>query len=597
MRALHEADPTRRLAGSFWASWAGLVLAQALLCFWQVGDHFVRGHNGFNSSAYLLSARNTLRWDVILPVQYYTGRTPPTLEMGYTHHPLGMHLHHVASVWFFGDSPAALRFVPAIHGVLVVAALVWVVARLWTPRMGLLAGLVYVLLPINGIYANMANHSSGFIAWALLGFLGYALAERDAWERAAGGEGRGLWRNRALQFGAFFFAMQWDWPAYYMVFAVVLHWFASSIGRARLRGDAWWKIRSEFWWLAAWSVYVLLSIGGHFWLTHWLAEGGDELLGTFQARQSTPVRPFGEHLLITPPLMFTWPVLALVGGWLASACVRIGQGRLSARDLIAVAFGLGGAAHYVIFKWSAQIHSYWAWTMLPFFAIALADTALWIGERVRAALAGRAVQPQLVRGLAAVAVAAAIAPLAWRSVTLVPKGRSVAGSMWFVTNVRSDTPETYDSNRTYLEFALLVRERTTRATGVILDNNLAPRRGEVRFDTTLDRAQHWQSGPPGTMPRQTGVTDGWVYVADSSRIGRRTLARLAADHPVLIVDDLVMVDLRSSSPGVEAYRREPRPPTLWEAWWISPWEPQGELVRDEEVEADLVERAEEIASR
>jgi hypothetical protein len=142
-----------------------------------------------------------------------------------------------------------------------------------------------------------------------------------------------------------------------------------------------------------------------------------------------------------------------------------------------------------------------------------------------------------------------------------------------------------------------VRERTTRATGVILDNNLAPRRGEVRFDTTLDRAQHWQSGPPGTMPRQTGVTDGWVYVADSSRIGRRTLARLAADHPVLIVDDLVMVDLRSSSPGVEAYRREPRPPTLWEAWWISPWEPQGELVRDEEVEADLVERAEEIASR
>src|SRR5262245_20847048 len=105
--------PRRWFLGCFTA----LLLGQAFLGFMGAGDQFALGHNGWNSSAYVQSARNTLRWGTLFPVEYYTGRTPPTMEDCYTHHPLAMHLHNVLALLLFGDHEGTIRAVPAFFGV------------------------------------------------------------------------------------------------------------------------------------------------------------------------------------------------------------------------------------------------------------------------------------------------------------------------------------------------------------------------------------------------------------------------------------------------------------------------------------------------
>ncbi|HSN81445.1 MAG TPA: hypothetical protein VLS88_02610, partial [Polyangiales bacterium] len=76
-----------------------LILAlQVFLAVLGIADQWTRGHNGWNGAAYHNAARNTLRWDVLFPLQYETANVPPRKDQLYTHAPLGVHLHNVASL-------------------------------------------------------------------------------------------------------------------------------------------------------------------------------------------------------------------------------------------------------------------------------------------------------------------------------------------------------------------------------------------------------------------------------------------------------------------------------------------------------------------
>ena len=58
-----------------WGLFGVIFAVQVGLAVVQIGDDMVRGHNGWNSAAYQLSARNSLRWDLLFPVQYDSGLT------------------------------------------------------------------------------------------------------------------------------------------------------------------------------------------------------------------------------------------------------------------------------------------------------------------------------------------------------------------------------------------------------------------------------------------------------------------------------------------------------------------------------------------
>ena len=544
-----------------------IVLAlQVFLAVWGIADQWTRGHNGWNGAAYHNAARNTLRWDVLFPLQYETANVPPRDEQLYTHAPLALHLHNVASVQLFGDREVSIRLVAAFWSVAALCMLFAVVRRLWDDAHALTAAAIYVVLPINAIYTNMANHSAGFIFWSLLTLYLYL---RSPCVSAR------PWPSFLVLLASFTIAATWDWPAYYVAAGIGLHWGWSLI-RSR-EPESTVRTATQ---LALFCGWVVALFVGHFVLVEALTGNLDELTGTFNARRALSWRRFRTHLWVVPELMFTWPVLGLCAAWIGVWAARAARGQARGRDLVPLAFILGGLIHYWTFRWSALVHSYWAWPMLPGVAIAVAVSLLasarWVRERA---------------GLAAsLAVLLFIVPLAIRAVQIVPEGRHVGGSMWFFTPVRGSM-DTYDSGRPELRLAEWIKSWSDRGTGVQLHTSLKPRRLEPRFDITLDRVTHrWSQNPRTDIPNSRGVT-GWLFVAALDAFTEEERAAFARRHPYRQYGEYFVLDLRERKSEIEAWGLTPLESDT--GWWLfhSAFEPPVRAVRLIAVEQSLRRKA------
>ncbi len=557
-----------------YAAFAVLLACQVFLGMWGVADQWTRGHNGWNGAAYHNGARNTLRWGELFPLQYDTANVPPKKERLYTHAPLGLHLHNVASIGVFGDRELSIRLVAAFWSVAAFCMLFAVVRRLWSDAHGLLAAAFFNDTATTEIYTNMANHSAGFIFWSLLVLYLY-VRSRDAvpWR----------WPPFFLFLGAFTMAATWDWPAYYVALCIAAHWAlgasVGAVGPDKLTGrrpDLGASVGAQRSTIAVLQLgifcgWVLLLFVGHFALVEWLTGNVDELTGTFNARRALSWQRFRTHLLIVPELMFTAPILALSGAWLLAWGARLARFKAEARDLVPIAFLVAGLAHYLTFSWSALVHSYWAWPILPFVSIAVTTSLLAIGRsvetRVNRALEGR---PSIfarakVARAAAFSVAIFLVPLAVRDAQLVPRGRYVGGSMWFFTPVRGAV-DTYDSGRPELRFAESVKAWTDRDTGVQLHPSLKSRRLEPRFDITLDRATYrWSPRPRPHITNNQGI-EGWVFIAPVDDLPENERIDLAARYPYRQLDGYFMVDLRAEGPDVEIW--DVAPQAITPRWWL-----------------------------
>ena len=549
-------------------AFAAVLALQVFLAVWGVADQWTRGHNGWNGSAYHNAARNTLRWDVLFPLQYETANVPPKKEQLYTHAPLALHLHNVAAVKLFGDREVSIRLVAGFWSVAALCMLFAVVRRLWDDAHALAASAIYVALPINAIYTNMANHSAGFIFWSLLALYLYIRATRaPPWRRL----------DFAIFLATFGIASSWDWPAYYIAACIALHW-AWTLFRPRSSEAASGPPAQ----LAVFCAWVVLLFVGHFVLVEAVAGNLGELTEAFNTRRALSWGRFRTHLLIVPELMFTAPVLALCVAWVVAWGVRAVRGTARARDLVPVAFLAAGLIHYWTFRWSAVVHSYWAWPTLPAVAIAVPVSLFAIGRAVRER-AGTAVS---------FSVLLLLVPLAIRIVEIVPEGRHVGGSMWFFTPVRG-AMDTYDSGRPELRFAERVKAWTDRDTGIQLHTSLKPLRLEPRFDITLDRVTHrWSQNPRIEIPNDQGVT-GWVFVATVEAFPDEERAAFASRHPYRQFGDYFMVDLREEARDIEAWGSTPL--AMHPRWWLlhNAFEPPVRSARLIETEQSLNEKVAE----
>ncbi len=554
----------RRLRVAF----AVVLALQVFLAVWGVADQWTRGHNGWNGSAYHNSARNTLRWDVLFPLQYDTANVPPKREQLYTHAPLALHLNNVVSVKLFGDRELSIRLVAAFWSVAALCMLFAVVRRLWDDAHALAASAIYVVLPINAIYTNMANHSAGFIFWSLLTLYLYIRASRaPPWRRV----------DFVLFLATFAIAATWDWPAYYIAFCIALHWTWTL---TRKGTDSSFGSAVQ---LGVFCGWVLLLFVGHFVLVEVVTGNLGDLAGAFNTRRALSWVRFRTHLLVVPELMFTVPVLGLCAAWIGAWAVRAVRGAARARDLVPIAFLVAGLIHYWTFRWSAIVHSYWAWPMLPAVAIAVAVSlfamARWIRER-----AGTP---------ASFAVLLLLVPLAIRIVQIVPEGRHVGGSMWFFTPVRGSM-DRYDSGRPELRLAERVKAWTDRNTGVQLHTSLKPLRLEPRFDITLDRVTHrWSQNPRIEIPNNEGAT-GWVFVAAVDAFPEEERAAFASHHPYNQFGDYFMLDLRREARHIEAWGLTSLP--VSPRWWLlhSAFEPPVRATRLIATEQSLNEKVAEL---
>ncbi|MBW2263465.1 MAG: glycosyltransferase family 39 protein [Deltaproteobacteria bacterium] len=500
-----------------------------------------------------------------------------------------MHLHNTASLRLFGDSEASIRLVPALHGVFAVIMLFFFVRRFWGDLHAVLAAAVYLVFPINLIYSNMMNHSSGFIAWSLL-FLYCYLSYHEARDA-----GRPWVRWHLGLLGAFFMAGMWDWPAYYVALITAFHWFFHSIMRQKRAGRPWWMPGLDVLLLASFCILVLANFGGHFLLVKIAMGSIKDIEGTIRNRWDLAWGSYFWHLRHAPRLLFTIPILAICAAWLIALLVRLARRRTRARDLMLLVYAAGGITHYAIFKWSAFAHCYWAWTLMPFMAVAVADTVIWLGRLPRRFLVKRFMGPWPRRIGTAMGLAACLLllPLLLRSIDLVPRGRSVGGSMWFLERVRGNYIETYNSGRPELRFARFVKQRTNRSTGVLVHRSFNSIYPECRFDITMDREIMYVNGLPKVLPDRAHLPEGWVFIGIVERFSRHRIARLAAKHPYAQYGKFFLLDLRRTGIDAELYRLEPRPMNFAWRYLVSPFEGPIEPVRMTGMEEAFLE---EIAS-
>ncbi|MDF1564600.1 MAG: hypothetical protein P1V51_16265 [Deltaproteobacteria bacterium] len=544
------------------------LLLQAGLGLFNFAGEFNRGHNGWNTSAYHQSAKNTWRWGVLFPLQYDTGVTPPRPDELYTHHPLGMHLHNTAAYGLFGDETWVVRGVMALQGLLVVLALCVLLWWLWSPGAAAIAGLVYVAIPINAIYLNMANHSSGFLAWGLAA-LGLHLAALRALAR---GERRAARRWRLGFLLAFVMAALWDWPAAYLAAGVSLHLLGLAWRQRRQEGG---ETREHLLHLLVFLLVGLATVATHAILVELFAGGLGELASTAEARATPPWSRWAYHLRVVPPIAIGWFLLGAGLLWAARFARRVRRGEVRDRDLVPLIFGVGGLIHYLAFPWSAVVHSYWAWTMLPFFAIAAADLLPAAWPRSRATRAS------------ALALALAIVGTYAHAAILVPAGREVGGALWFVRRVRDEPIQTYWGGYPELRLARWVRAATDRETGVLVHRAIRETIPEPRFFITLDREYREVGNVPSVAPRSP--VERWVFVAPLSAVPLPRRAALAARHPYRQVDDYFMVDLSRQGRDIEVFRTEPAEASLFHRFFVDAWDPPREWIPDEAAEAELLQ--------
>jgi 4-amino-4-deoxy-L-arabinose transferase-like glycosyltransferase len=567
---------------------AVVLLAQLALGLWGVADGWTRGHNGFNSAAYQLAARNSLRWGLLFPAQYYTGNTPPTATKLYTHAPLGLHLHNTAAVAVFGDSEATIRGVAAAMGVLAVLALFVVVRRFYGRLEAAVASAIYVALPINAIYLNMTNHVSGFVAWSLAALACY-LSLVDHLEQGTGKGSTKAWLFAGLLLSQGM-SMEWAWGGDIIAFVIGVAWGWSLLGRALRRSHTPRPRWAEAGWLAVFCLWVLTVFGSHFLLIYLTRDGFDEIKSVFHARQAAATWSLKSHFEMIPALMFSRSMLALGGVWLLWAAVEGLRGRAKARMLIPVSFAVTGAVFYGVFLQSAMVHSYWAWFFLPFFAIASTELVLGLA-RAAAGLAARVLKPSWARaGVGVVVTLACFAPFLTHAYRVIPVGRRYGGSMWFAVPERGPMPK-YQSSRPELVFARFVRDATDRDVGVYLHTSFERTIPENRWFTTLDRSFKRTDKVPKAVKRrlQKKLSGGWVLVGLTRAVPQSDILRIGNAHAVDFVGPYFMVDYRKPR-GVRVFDLVPGEASAAYRFFVTADEPPVSLVRNGAQERKWSER-------
>lgn len=509
-----------------WPRWAVAVCLTALLTvqagfgFQGLANYWQWGHNGFNGAAYHQAARNSLRWGLIFPAQYAAGNRLPQPNELYTRAPLALHAHTTASVALFGDREASVRLVPAVHGVLALLMLFVLVRRHWGDPTAAVVCTLYLLMPINHGFANMANHSTGCFAWGLAAL--YCYLERRRARRV---------RWTLALFATFFMALQWDWTAYGVALVVAVHWLYDSFRAGP-------SLRAEHAVWAAFCAFVLANFAGLFWLAHETVGSLDAVMSSVSARSKSPDGIYARLWAETLAPMFTAPMLALAGLWSLLAAARHVRGLLRARDLIVYAWGFAGTAYVLAFKSTALVHIYWPWPLNLFVALAAGTLVMRLARFA----------PTRWRTSAELVLATAlIVSFASYSVDLIPEGRRMAGTF----NHRG-----YDSEASKIAFSREVERLTTPDTGVLMLRNFKHRAEVV---TTLDRVRGWTDRADRIQPpRHIRAVDGWVVVGKATPANRRQRERAAREHPYAQFGEYFVVDYRREGQRVQVWRLAPR---------------------------------------
>ena len=319
---------------------------------------------------------------------WVVGDPPPATPRRYLDHPQLRMAGYGLEAKILGWTEWAYRTWNILRSVVLLLVLLAIFRAISTDRTSILAGLIFVMLPITGFFSAVDwGHVLNWVAiWAYLVAAGM-LPSRTP-------RARHLW----LLAGAEFFCLQFDWRGAFFCFAIGVHYVARCLfRRQRPKGVL----------LCIMVVAPVLSLLVNFTImaAGWGWDFGKiyDLIAWRSA--GTPEVPFtwGDWFFRFweyAGTNFTWPVLVLSGVYLLTGPARMLLKRLKrtpewlgpylpAIGLIA----LPGVFQILILKNSLRAHQHWEDSLAPFIALACAlmICMLWDAVRTKGLFPARAV--------------------------------------------------------------------------------------------------------------------------------------------------------------------------------------------------------------
>ncbi|MDI6715486.1 MAG: glycosyltransferase family 39 protein [Actinomycetota bacterium] len=327
-----------------------IIIAAIALCY-GISDPWRKGHEGTNGAYYSTIARNYLIYGLktkLAQVQNPYIVSPKDFGF-YADHPPLMPLTVALFFMVFGEHEWSARLVPILCSLFSLWLIFLIGKDLWNKRVGLIASAAFSANAMFLWYGHHVNHEAPTIFFGLLIILSYI-----RWIR---GDVRYFW----ILCVSIFLGGLTDWPTYYLIPILGLHYFifakprkliaivpvAVSIAtlgliflQIRLMGPNYFKILvDQFFFRVNLSAVDTSKV-----ITF------KDLLVTLYQRALT---------LFTIPLL-----ISSIAGLFISLTKRFGKERFFSFSILLGLFAYAWI-HILLFKNGAYIHSYWMHYMLP----------------------------------------------------------------------------------------------------------------------------------------------------------------------------------------------------------------------------------------
>ena len=521
----------------WWLLFALVAVFYCGVCARGIAAPWHWGHNGYNGAAFSQAAKNSARFGIIGQAQYHFEREPPPAHALYTHHPLALHAHLLGSFALFGAHEWAARLVPFAYSVATWFLLVIAVRRYWGDRTAWLAGVAYALTPLNLIFANMVNHEQGGIFACLCLLYAYL-----RWFET----GR---RSYALLCAvAVTLAVQFDWPGYYVAFAVAAHCIVAGV---RGKAPSGWR-----WFVSVFSAITLANLFAFLGWVYVTRSGLQDMAEAFRLRnKAEPVGSYlpliGRRLLVLHgPILLSAAAIGTLGGLLAWR-----RRPLPARTLLPLAFCFAGLVQVIVFPQAARLHSYWIYYWSPAVAIAAA-----VGLEVLIDRGAALMSKSPTTAIAQTSVAAVVALL-----FIVTQG-SFAWRTW---QEQLDHGHAADSDHSYFQ-------RFERSWFTALRDQYDPARARYALHRSIREPRiellYYLDAPHRFVSGTDGATTDEILLVDLHRLRRRDqdiLESLTGAHSTVVwMDRFYAIDRRTTEPSMTRFEAVDDDPGLL-TWWVT----------------------------
>ena len=412
-----------------------VVLAVAVLLLCRDLTAPFNGWHSLNDALHAHFARNHIHYGLRYTALYNTwGDTlaPPAQPERYLNHPPLLALATSLSFLVFGEHEWSARLVPILATLGSTALLMTILARLGSPLLGVLSGLLFATLPLTVYFGRMLNHEAPVQMLSLLMVHGYL-----QWSGASS-PARSPRRGAAAYAAGAVLGIGTGWAAV-LAAALVWAWHARRVVRGSGRP-------SLLVWLAAIPGITLVAV-----VLHLLAGSGWDAatLADLLARRSFTGEGGRQSWAAWAALQwaylgrnFTWPgVVAALA--VATRLLRPEQAADgSSRSRLAVGIGevvlfcgLQGMVWTVAFKNQSWFHDYWQFFLAPYVALSMASCVLLLRRQAARASQGLAGATTLLLVLLPM-------PFAARCLDFYPKHQLVDPDyLQALTDLRRLTPE------------------------------------------------------------------------------------------------------------------------------------------------------------